>query len=264
MIDWLQGAELFDLWMRFAVVAIRIGGLFIFLPILSSSMIQMRLRIAIAGVLAMALMPLVALPDLNLFGPVDWGLLAFHELTVGFGLGLAARMIFSGVESASAIVAGQSGFAIASMVDPSSGDPSIIPATFHMLQAIALFLSADLHHLFIKAAIASYETMPVAAMIPHAGGLEPAASMLGTRMLTVAIELAAPALIISIAGDLVMVLVGKAMPQVPILMVAYPLKMALGMAAMVVLSISIGNAIGWLGRALASDASRLLAAVAGQ
>lgn len=263
MTELFQTAGLFDLWVRFGVVLLRVGGLFVFLPILGSSLMNLRLRTAIAAVLAFALFPLIELPPLAGLGFGDWTLLAARELAVGLGMGIAARMIFAGIEAASAIVAGQSGFAIASMVDPASGDPSIIPATFHALLGTTLLLAADLHHLFVRAALASYDLMPVGPVLPEFGGLEPLGAAFGARMFGVAIELAAPALVVSVAGDLVMVLVGKAMPQVPILMVAYPLKMALGLVAMAILSISIGNALGWMGRTLAADASRLMTAMAG-
>jgi len=63
--------------------------------------------------------------------------------------------------------------------------------------------------------------------------------------------------------DMVMVLVGKAMPQVPILFVAYPFKMVAAFFALGLLVWALGAGIGLIGRTIASDGAAVLAAFAG-
>ena len=71
---------------------------------------------------------------------------------------------------------------------------------------------------------------------------------------------AAPALVVTFAVDLVLVLVGRAMPQMPILIVGYPLKVTAGLVAMAILAFGTGSALGWIGRTFSSDGAALLAA----
>jgi flagellar biosynthetic protein FliR len=186
-----------------------------------------------------------------------------RELSAGLALGVAAKAVFAGIEVAAGIVSGQSGFALASMVDPTSGDQLLAPAIFMNLLAIAVFLAADLHHLFILGIHKSYLLLPPAVDLPAVGSLDNIVGGLGLRMFGIAAELAAPALIVTVSIDLVMVLVGKAMPQVPILFVAYPFKMAAAFVALALLTWAIGSGIGLIGRTMASDGAAVLAAFAG-
>lgn len=245
------------------IATLRCGALLTFAPIFSGAMIRPRFRAAIALAMALAIGPIVELPELPRLDSLAFLALGATEITIGALMGLVARAIFASIEAGSAIVAGQSGFGIASMVDPTSGDQSIIPATFHSLLAVALVLVLDLHHLFIEALANSYALLPIGDGLLQLGALERLPGELGTSLFLNAIQLAAPALIISIATDLAIVLVGKAMPQVPILMVAYPLKMAAGLFAMIVMSGTIAGALGWLGQLIYTDIGRLLAGLAG-
>ncbi len=263
MNDVLAQSDLTGWLVHYATVLLRMIGLLYFLPIFGSQMIPTRMRFAFAAVLTVVFLPMVPRLDLDTTNALAIAVVAVRELSVGFGLGLAAKMIFSGVDSAAGLVAGQSGFALASMVDPGSGDQGLAPTIFQNLLTISLFLAADLHHLFIRAVIASYEVMPAAVKLPWFGSLDRMTSLMGMRLFTVAVELAAPALIVTISIDLVMGLVGRAMPQVPIVLVGYPFKLVAGLVAMAILATSTGATIGWIGRTVSSDGARIVGALAG-
>ena len=249
---------------RFGVVLFRAVGLFTFLPIFSSLTVPVRLRAALAVMAAFVFLPfapaLAAAPD----GPLEWAIVGTREFAAGFAFGIAARVLLGAVQTAAQLVAGQSGFTLASMVDPASGDQSGAPGLILGLVSTALLLSGNLHHLFIAAIQESYRIIPPAIAWPSVARLGDTVGFMGLRLFTVAVELAAPALIVTVAVDLIMVLVGKAMPQIPILVVAYPLKMAAGLLAIGILCISTGSAIDWIGRTIASDGATLAAAFAGR
>jgi flagellar biosynthetic protein FliR len=193
---------------------------------------------------------------------VGWTVVALRELSVGLALGMAARIVFSGIEGAAGLVAGQAGFAFASMVDPLSGEQGLATTLFLNLLSTTLFLAADLHHLFILGLKHSYSVLPPAVALPATSGLAEIVAVLGQRVFTIAVELAAPALVVTLAVDLVMALVGRAAPQLQILTVGYPAKMAMGLVAISILAASTGTAIGWIGKTFASDGARILSALA--
>lgn len=248
--------------LKVGVATLRCGALLTFAPIFSGQFIRPRMRGALALAVAIAIGPVVTLPELPEIASTAMLFLAANEIVIGILMGLVARTIFAAIEAGSALVAGQSGFGIASMIDPSSGDQSIIPATFHSLLAVTLVLVFDLHHIFLEGLAQSYAILPIAGGTLDFSTLGTLPGELGTKLFVTAIQLAAPALIISIATDLGIVLVGKAMPQVPILMVAYPLKMAAGLFAMVVMSGTIAGALGWIGRMINNDVMQLLEGLA--
>jgi flagellar biosynthetic protein FliR len=264
MTEFLGRVDLAGLGLHYGVVLVRVLGLFLFVPIFGSELLPVRVRAACAAVLALAFFPLVPRIDLPAGDMGGWVLVVSRELMVGLGLGVSARMIFAGIESAAALIAAQSGFAMANMIDPTSGDQALAPSLFQNLLALALLLAADLHHLFIRAIAGSYELIPPAAALPSLDTLDQFVGHAGTRLFTVAVTLAAPALVITFMVDLVMGLVGRAMPQVPILIVGYPAKLAVGLVAMALLATTTGAAVGWIGRTLATDGAAVLAALAGR
>jgi flagellar biosynthetic protein FliR len=246
---------------HYAMVLLRLAGMFAFVPFFGSELLPIRLRLGVAGVLAVALFSVVPPLDPAPSGILGWMLVAIREFAAGMALGIAARMIFAGVEAAAGLVAGQSGFALANMVDPTSGDQGLSPQVFHSLLFLSLFLAADLHHVLLRALVDSYDVLPAAAAIPSFAAMDSATGLLGLRVFTLAAELAAPALIVTISVDLVAALVGRAMPQVPILLVAYPLKLAAGLVAMAMLATGTGAAIGWIGRTIVADGRTVLGAM---
>ena len=264
MLDLLQELDLIGWAAHFAMVSTRLVGLFVFLPLFGSQIIPIRFRITIAAVLAFAFLPVVPKLATLPLDVGDWTVLGLRELLAGFGLGMAARVLFAAIEGAAGLVAGQTGFAMAMMVNPADGQQVMAPSLFINLIATTLFLTSNLHYMVLTGIIRSYELMPPALTFPRFDGLEPFVGAMGIRLFTVSVQLAAPALILTIAMDLVMVLVGKAMPQIPILVVAYPFKLAAGLLSIAVLAMAVGTTMRWIARTMMSDGAALVTAFAGR
>jgi flagellar biosynthetic protein FliR len=246
---------------RAGVSLMRTSGLMLFLPIFGAALIPARVRVwltlAMAVVLAPIVPPLVVAPG----RAFEWGLIGLHEFTIGLGLGISARAVFAAYEMAAQLVAGQSGFSLANMVDPVTGGQTMAPALYMIMLSSVLFLSADLHHVFLHALRSSWELLPPAVAIPDTSGLDVIASRLGLRLFTIAIELAAPAMVLAFAMDLLLALVGRTMPRVPIILVGYPAKLFLALIGLGLLTIAAGTTLGKVGRTIADDAGAVLSAL---
>lgn len=264
MTEAIAGTDLAGVAMRFALVLLRTGGLVVFCPLFSSEALPGRFRAAIAGALAIGMLPVVPAFDLPADGLVGFASAAFRETALGMGFGLAARAVFAGADAAAELVAGQSGFSLGSMVDPSTGESATAPVVFQGLFVGALFLAADLHHLLLRGVAASFELAPPASFTLDPSGLDRAVGLLGARMFAIAAQLAGPALVVTFAADLILVLMGRAVPQLQILSVGYPLKMVAGLVALGALAIASGAALGALGRAAAADAVAVFSALSGR
>ena len=109
MTEMLELLDLGEWTPRFVVILLRTSGIVVFLPIFGSLLIPTRVKVGVAFVLALVIMPVVdpieALPQ----SVLGWGLIAMREVAVGLFFGLAARTIFVGVEMAAGLIAGQSG-----------------------------------------------------------------------------------------------------------------------------------------------------------
>ena len=263
MTDLIQNLDLLGLASRYAVSIMRIGGMMMFLPIFGIAMIPKKIRFMISAGTALVLMsiipPMVAPPT----DVASWVVIGFRELTIGFMLGISAKIIFTAVELGASFVATQSGFAMATMMDPITGSRSLAPAFLINLMAAALFLATDLHHIFFKALYTSYTLLPPSSSLLNFSSFQGAASGLGMRMFDLAVMLAAPGLIIAVAMDFFLGLVGKAMARVPILIVGFPLKLTVGMGCLILVINMTASSIGMIGRTLAQDSLALMNAMAG-
>lgn len=248
---------------RLGIAVFRIGGLVTIVPILGSRTISVRVRVMLTLALTVVLLPILPLPTILPAGATDWIVLGTREFLLGFAIGFAARILVSGVEFAAKLVAGQSGFALAQMVDPATGTQSAVPSLFLSLVTLTLFLAADFHHLFLEVLTDSFRALPPAAVLPGTAGLDRAVGLLGTRIFLVAIQLAAPAMVLAFSVDLLLGLVGRAMQRVPILLVGMPVKLFVGLAAMIVVVRMLGSSVGWMGRTFVSDARVLMHALGG-
>ena len=171
----------------FGLVLLRTTGLVMFCPVLGSELLLPRIRASLALALAVVLLPIVAAPVQAPVTPTAWVVAGFRELAIGFVIGMAARALFAGVEGAATVVAGQSGFSLAAMVDPLTGDPSGATVLFQSLLATALFLAADLHHVFLRALVDSYAWIPPEAKLPEASQMVDAVVLLGRRLFVISV-----------------------------------------------------------------------------
>ena len=246
-----QLGDLFSPVFHYLFAVPRLGTLFFLFPLFGSRTFNGRVRATAVFVLALAVGPMLEAPPLPTT-PMDVAGFVLSELGIGLLLGMAVRVITSIVHAASGIFAGQAGFSIASQLDPLTGETSLVPATFHILLATTLFFTADFHHLLLAGVVDSYRLMPVGGFLDAIGASAGAGQALGTLFFEMAIALAGPALLLTVTFDLLMLLAGKAMPQAPILIIAYPVKVAVGLIGMIILSFTLGHGLSGLADAVLS------------
>src|SRR5581483_2766321 len=125
----LAGEEL----LAFVLVAARVGGLFAFAPVFSSTLIPLRVRVVAAGALALAISP-VASRQVGL--PAGAGAIAAaiaKEILVGLALAFAVGIVLAAVHAGAALIDAVVGFSFAQIVDPFT---SVQAAAFGQLYAM--------------------------------------------------------------------------------------------------------------------------------
>jgi flagellar biosynthetic protein FliR len=103
---------------------------------------------------------------------------------------------------------------------------------FKLQLAIVIFLAIGAHHFFIGALLRSFELIP-ATGFPHLeAGWTPAAEFI-TRLaggvISVGVQLAAPAMVALLMTDLLFGLVNRVAPQINVFFLSLPVKMAVGL-----------------------------------
>ena len=88
-------------------------------------------------------------------------LLAVSEVMIGLTLAFISQIIFAAVEFSGQIIGMQMGLTISSILDPSQGTQTQIMSVIQTLFATLMFLSLNIHHLFIRAIMDSFKVIPL-------------------------------------------------------------------------------------------------------
>ncbi|MEW6386689.1 MAG: flagellar biosynthetic protein FliR [Thermodesulfobacteriota bacterium] len=234
-------ADLIFNWKNFLLVALRVGCLLFFWPVWDNKAVPVQIKVYAALVIALALTPVVSphLPPL----PTDWlGVvqLLLREFLLGMSIGLVFRFIFSGVQMAGDLAAIQMGFSAVSLFDPQSQSYSTVIADILLLIAVLIFLTMDVHHLLFRLLAESFSEVPVGGLPLLPGRLFNFLPALGKLMFQLAIKVVAPVLAVLFLTQLALGLVARAVPQIQVMIVSFPLTIALGLIFLSLTLILVG------------------------
>jgi flagellar biosynthesis protein FliR len=220
----------------FMLVLGRAAGLIVSAPFWGSRVVPVVVRIWIAILLAVATYPIVRTGvlarDITIIS-VFLGLVG--EILLGLVLGWLAQMMFSAMRLAGHEVELKSGLGLLQLVDPNEGGQSGVFSTLFELIAGLLFFAMNGHHLLVQALWSSYKVFPLAGEKFTARVLEGLVSSAG-EIFTIGLRISAPVVIGLLLSDVVLGLIGRAIPQMNVFMVAQPLQFGL---ALLLLSLAI-------------------------
>jgi len=221
----------------FLLVMFRISGMMVSAPMFNMRNIPVQAKIGLSFTFAMILFPLHAA---NLVVPKDliqFSLLAIQETVISILLGFTANLVFIALQMAGEYVSTQMGLSVANMLDPVTQTQSPIVGQFFFYFAALVFLSLNIHHGLIVGIDRSFNWIPLGHFIGEGhltGGLMAERFIkLTSDMFVMALVLGVPLMGILMATEIALSFVAKVMPQMNIFMVGMPLKVGLGLLAIV-------------------------------
>jgi len=224
--------------LAFLLILFRISGMMLSAPLFSMRNIPMQGKLGLALGFTMILFPLHAS---SLVVPKDlmqFALLAMQETVIGLLLGYVVSLIFMGLQMAGEYVSMQMGLSVANMLDPVTQTQSPIVGQFFFYFAALIFLSLNIHHGLIVGLDRSFNFIPLGHFIGEGhltGGLMTERFIkLTSEMFIMSLMVGAPLMGLLMATDIALSFVAKVMPQMNVFMVAMPLKVLVGLLAILV------------------------------
>jgi flagellar biosynthesis protein FliR len=213
---------------RFTIVLSRVGGIMVFAPFFSSRSIPYQIRVALSLMITVMLVPALPLGKI----PANLGAgqvlsVILGEVAVGMLMGLIANFIFAGLQVAGQIISFQMGFSIINLIDPQSEVEMSVFSFFEDFIGLMLFLIINGHHWFIMAVSESFSYIPVKG-IHLQGPVVEEIIRLSARLMISGVQIAAPILAVTIIADVILSIIGRAAPQIPVFIVGMPLKILVG------------------------------------
>ena len=211
------------LWM---MVLTRMSGLMITLPALSQERIPRMIRIAMVGLMTIVIAPVVPRPEDLPQGIWSLGGFMACELFVGLILGAIVSWLIEMVAFAGQLLDMQMGFAFAQLVDPATSTSSAFSGII-LIQCTLLFIVVSgLHHRMILALVESYNILPMGYAPPVR--LMEMITLFG-YLLAKGFQLSMPVLLALMFVNVLEGFAAKFMPQLQLIQLAFPLKIAIGL-----------------------------------
>src|SRR5256886_6188046 len=212
----------------FMLVFARIGAMVMLLPGLGESNIPVRIKLAIALVLTLVILPLHrAAYQIDLQSLTPLLVLMVHEIVIGVVLGATARVTLAALQVAGSVIAQQLGLGFVTAVDPTQGQQGILIGNFLTILGVTLLFATDSHHLVIAALNDSYSTLYPGQLLPTA-----VIAALATRAFAAAfkigMQLSAPFLVFGLVFNIGLGVLARLMPAMQVYFVGVPLSIMIG------------------------------------
>lgn len=211
-------------------VGARVAGLLLVAPFFSHLAVPVRVKAALVVFLTALLYP-VSGPHAAPAGVVHWTAIFLSESLVGFLIGLSAMLVFEAAQFAGQLLGVQVGLSLVSVLDPQTQADSPVLSMFLQTVLMLLFLEMNVHHWLLRAMADSFRFLP-AGSASLTGSLTDNILRCASAIWVVGFEIAAPVVAATLTADVVFAFLGKASPQMPVLLVGMPLKIVIGLGTL--------------------------------
>lgn len=228
------------------LLSLRLAGVFGMTPALSPTSVPATVRVLLVLGLAAALS--FGLPGGDHVAPaVRAGLgpllqAGLTELALGVTLALGVQLAFAAASMAGQVLGIQMGFGLGQVFDPaSSRHTSVLGSALNQV-AVLIFFLTDGHHALLRGLAYSLERFPLGDPWRLEAAAGPVLQQVG-GLFGLGFALAAPVVFCLLLADLALGVVGRSMPQLNLLAVGVPVKIIVGLLALALWAVGMGDAL---------------------
>ncbi len=207
---------------------VRIGACFMVAPAFGSAGVPARVRIVLAGGVALLVAPLVPAPagiePLSARGVI----VTAQQIVIGVALGFALQLIFDAVTLGGQLLANSMGLSLAYNLDPVHGTEIPVVGQLYGLLVLLTFLALNGHLLLIEVLVNGFHTLPVGTASLGANGLWQLAQW-GTQLFEGALAIALPGVTALTIVNLAFGVMSRAAPALNPFAVGFPVSLVLGL-----------------------------------
>jgi len=222
--------QLIDVGIKMLLTMARIGGVIAATPIFSSSNLPGIFKVGLILSLSFLLYPLVITNSSVLALPlISLAMLLLKEILTGLILGAMAHLFFSLFQTAGQLIDVPMGFGVVNFLDPNMGGQVPLMGRFHFILTVLTFLLLNGHYVVIKALAHSYKLIPVGELFISQVSAKYYLYWVGQTFM-ISVQLALPVIAAILLVDVGLGLLNRAVPQINVFIVGFPIKIATGMA----------------------------------
>lgn len=233
LVDFLQQNRV----ILFLLLSARLTGLFAFFPFFSHMSIPTTAKASLVFFFTIFFFPYATAPHVA-FTITGLSLALISELLLGFIAGTFLLLVFGMLQMAGMQISFVMGFTMANVMDPQTQVSTPLVSQIFSMIALVVLLAFNGHHLIILFINESLHVMPLGEFYPSHN--------IWTYLLKATINmfvfgfiLSFPIVGMSLLADFVFGMLMKTMPQFNLLVVGFPIKIAVGFVVLIVTLTSI-------------------------
>ena len=222
-------SEIIVFLLQYLLPLFRIAALFMAMPVMSSQLVPVRLRIILALLITYLVVPLIPeVPRVGTALSLELMVIIIREIAIGLSVGFVFQIAFQIFVLSGQYIAMTMGLGFASMNDPTNGVQTTVLSQFFLLLVTLLFIVVNGHLVIIEMIIESFRTLPVGESV-----LDPAVYFsivkLGAWMFLTALIFSLPLLASILFINITFGVMSRAAPQLNIFAVGFPFTLVSGL-----------------------------------
>lgn len=235
----------------YTLVLLRMTAFIFAMPLFGAGSVPTPVKVLFSLILTVVIAPLALVKaGSSLAISEDVILWAGRELMIGLFLGFMMRMYFFAVSVAGELIGISSGLASAQIFNPSLGSSSNVVEQLQVMIATLLFLALNGHHFFLEGMLKSFDTLPLGVFGLNLDAFQSVGVLI--RDVTIfGLKIAAPVIVAIFLTHLGMGIIGKAVPQINVLVTSLQVTI---LVTMVVMIVSIPAGVSTMNEMMASMA----------
>jgi len=205
----------------------RIAALMSVSPILGMRLIPTRIKIVLAIVITIAVVPVIPeVPQVDVLSP-DGVLIIFQQFFIGLSMGFILQMVFAAFTMGGQLIAMSMALGFAVMNDPVSGVSVPTVSQLFTILITLTFLAFNGHLILIEVIADSFRTLPIGTTGLSLSSIKGLVSW-ASYMFIGAVLIALPAIASMLVVNLGFGIMTRAAPQLNIFVVGFPVIITMG------------------------------------
>ncbi|MBH68679.1 MAG: flagellar biosynthetic protein FliR [Rhodospirillaceae bacterium] len=213
----------------FLIVFARVAATVMLIPGIGEAFVPIKVRLLFALLLTIIIAPLVSgsLPPEPRQVVELFRLLAV-EIVIGIYIGIVAKIMLLTLDTVGRFIGVTIGMANAEVFNPSISSQASLPGLLLTTMGVMILFATNMHHTLILAVTDSYNMFPVGKMLLAGDSAFVVARLIGDSF-RLALQLAAPFIVISLIFFMGLGMLARLMPQLQIFFVGLPVQLAGGL-----------------------------------
>lgn len=219
--------------LAFVLVILRIGSFWVSWPVFSGSTVPNPIKILTVLAVSICLFPVLPRSHIHLNFDSPLIYLSIKEVMMGVCMGYLCRLFYFALGMAGQMVGTTIGFAQGSMYNPALGTQSTSIEQFYTILGTLFFLIINGHHYLLGALAQSFELVPIGTVQLHPEVFKHSGMGL-MKFFEIAFQMSAPIVATIFFVNFGMGVLGRAVPQLNVLVTSFPVNVLVGLLVMIV------------------------------